>query len=88
MQSHPRFLNVNEILYLVQVSYDKGNIVAVNGPFVCKGIKGSEPEDIVRGLTSLLLDALHSSKPLLLSDLPKDIRDTVEAQLSSSQSES
>lgn len=88
MITKPRFLIVSNIPYLVSVTYNKGKVTSVAGPFVCKGVDGSTVEEVVKGLTELLVEALHSSKPLELIDLPKDIRDVVEAQLSSSQSES
>ena len=79
----PRFLILDDTIYLMAVTYSRGTITAIQGPYQCKGMAGESAEQLAQGLTTALHKALHAEKVLELGDLPEEIQNQIQESLAS-----
>lgn len=72
MISRPRFLRLdNDRLYLMDVTYQKGQIVDIKGPYQCVSGPKEDAETFAKELNILIFSAVHESEILTLKDLPE-----------------
>ena len=80
MTREPRFLVVQDNLYMVSVTWKYGALATLDGPYQCVGAPGLTTEQFVQQISQLMRDA--ANKPTLaISDLPEAVRAQVEADL-------
>lgn len=81
MITRPRFLCIEERLYLMSATYQAGQIVELSGPYQVVGDPGVGAMELMTAMSRLMLEAQHEHRVLKLEDLPEKIRKQVETAI-------